>query len=90
MLSSRSRKEMGVPPILFLDYSDSSWTLVTRYTGAHCQLPQKLIRYDRFPGSIVSRNIVAVGGKGRRMGWELARNNFRPVQRRPHSSQNSY
>ena len=66
MLSSGSRKEMGVPPIsahFSLDYFDSSWTLVTRHTGAHCQLAQKVIRIDRFLSSIVSRNIVALGGK---------------------------
>ena len=85
MLSSRNRKEMGVPPMFcfFLDYSDSSRTLVRRHTGAHGQLPQKVIRYDRFPCSIVSRNIVAVGGEG---GWKLARIILRLVERRPHSS----
>ena len=66
MLSSRNRKEMGVPPIL----DHSSRTLVRRHTGAHCQLPQKVTRIDRFPSSIVSRNIVA----RREEGWELARN----------------
>ena len=50
------RKEMGVPPIL--DYS--SRTLVRRHTGAHCQLPQKVIHLSSH--SIVSGNIVAVGG----------------------------
>ena len=56
---------MGVPPMFcfFLDYSDSSRTLVRRHTGAHCQLPQKVIRIDRFLSSVVSRNIVALGGK---------------------------
>jgi hypothetical protein len=47
----------------FLDYSDSSRTLVRRHTGAHCQLPQRVIRIDRFLCSIVSPNIVALGEK---------------------------
>ena len=48
----------------FLDCSDSSRTLVRRHTGAHCQLPQtrKVIEIDRFLSSIVSGNIVALGG----------------------------
>jgi len=92
VLFSRRRKEMGVPKWafrnglsahFFLDYSDSSRTLVRRHTGAHGQLPQKVIRFDSFPSSIVSRNIVAVGGEG---GWKLARIILRLVERRPHSS----
>ena len=67
MLSSRSRKEIGVPKWafrhFFLDYSDSSRTLVRRHTGAHCQLSQKVKRIDRFLSNIVSRNIMALGRK---------------------------
>jgi len=46
VLSSISRKEMGRngrSAHFFLDYSNSSWTLVRRHTGAHCKLPQKVM-----------------------------------------------
>ena len=53
----------GRSAISLYDYSDSSRTLVRRHKGAHYQLPQKVIRIDKFLSSIVSRNIVALGGK---------------------------
>jgi hypothetical protein len=59
VLSSRSRKEMGVPPMSFYIIL----TLAGHWSGAHCQLPQKVMRIDKFLSSVVSRNIVALGGK---------------------------
>jgi len=60
-LTCYSRKD-GCSDHFFLEYSDSSLT-IKRHTGAHCQLPQKVIRIDRFLSSIVSQNMVALGGK---------------------------
>jgi len=70
VLSSKVGKKWAFH--FFLNYSDSSRTLVKRNTGAGhltmstwCSLSiaSKVIRIHRFLSSIVSRNIVALGGK---------------------------
>ena len=59
----QTQQRNGRSAHFFLDYSDSCRTLVKRHTWAHSQLPQKVIRIDNFPSSMMSRNIVAPGGK---------------------------